>query len=175
MKITDTDLSVLIPQLEQRRRELNYTYQNVADACGVSQTTIIRLLKGEGDPTFGTLQKAIAFLGMEYAEAPVSPESPSQEEYIQYLKDCIHFEREDKRIQRDRQEARHNLDSRERKRKNNINVALNVLYSLAFVALFVYDFTHLDRGWITAHAADLIGARATNILLAVRDWLHAMI
>lgn len=175
MNITDTNLDILIPQLEQRRKELGLTYQNIADACEVSQSTIIRVFKQEGDPSFGTLQKVIAVLGVEYAQAPVAPEHPSQEEYIQYLKDCIDFERDERRIRLDQQEARHNQDKQERKRKNNINVALNVLYSLAFVALFVYDFMHPDRGWITAQAAGLIGAKATNILLAVRDWLQAMI
>lgn len=44
MDFSTINLDALVPKLEARRVSLNLSYQNVADACNVSQSTIIRIL-----------------------------------------------------------------------------------------------------------------------------------
>lgn len=56
MDFSTIDLDALIPKLEDRRISLNLSYQNVADACNVSQSTIIRIFKRQADPSIVVLR-----------------------------------------------------------------------------------------------------------------------
>ena len=51
MDFSTINLDALVPKLEARRVALNLSYQNVADACNVSQSTIIRIFKRQADPS----------------------------------------------------------------------------------------------------------------------------
>lgn len=56
MDFSTIDLDALVPKLEARRVSLNLSYQNVADACNVSQSTIIRIFKRQADPSIVVLK-----------------------------------------------------------------------------------------------------------------------
>ena len=45
MKITNVDQNQLLLDLDAQRKAMNLSYQNVADACEVSQATIMRIFK----------------------------------------------------------------------------------------------------------------------------------
>lgn len=52
--------SEIITELSRLRSARNLSYQAVADACEVSQTTIIRVFNGETEPSYALLQKIAA-------------------------------------------------------------------------------------------------------------------
>lgn len=148
MDFTNISVNELMPRLEDKRKEMHLSYQNVADACDVSQTTIIRAFKLEVEPSVSLLQRIVATLKYEFIQPPIPPANATNEEYIQHLKDVIEFERKDKKIRLDQKEADKNKDVHEERREKSWWRASTIILMLAFVALFFYDFSHLDRGWI---------------------------
>lgn len=168
MELGKIVLEELIPQLDQRRREMNLTYQNLADACSVSQRTIIRLFKQETPPAFALIQQIVATLEMDYVQMPIAPDGPTQDEYNQYLRDCIDFERKDKKIRLDQQTARHNRAINEIRRTLVVFGGILGLLVAFICAVLIYDLAHPDRGWIQSYL-DTRGL-STGILLAVRQW-----
>lgn len=168
MELSKIDLTELIPQLEDRRKKMQLTYQNVADACNVSQRTIMRIFKQETSPTFDLLQRVISLLEMEDSHAPIAPEAPSTDAYIQYLRDCIDFEREDKRIRLDKQEARHNRQRNEQRRVIIVVVGICGILVIFICAVLIYDLTHPDLGWFQGYAA--AKDALTSAVMAVRNW-----
>lgn len=173
MDFNDINLDSLIFDLDEKRKELGLSYQNIADSCNVSQTTIIRLFKRDGDPAFSTLQKVVATLQYEFVQHPIAPADASPEQYTQYLIDCIAFERKDKKIRLEQQEAKHNCRQNEAKREKRIWMVLALVLAFTFVILFLYDFAHLDRGWIQALQA---GYKSTSfgVILAVKNWIERL-
>lgn len=148
MDFTNISAKELMPQLEDKRKELHLSYQNVADACGVSQSTIIRAFKLEVEPSLTLLQQIVSTLRFEFVQNPIIPANATTEEYIQHLKNVIEFERKDKKIRLDQAEADRNKAVSEERREKRWWRATTIILMLAFVGLFFYDFTHLDRGWI---------------------------
>lgn len=55
----------LIAALKTRREELGVTQDNLADLAGVGLRTLKEIESGKGNPTFDTLNKLAAVLGME--------------------------------------------------------------------------------------------------------------
>lgn len=170
MDFNDIDLDSLIPDLEKKRKELELSYQNIADSCNVSQSTIIRLFKRDGDPSFSTLQKVVATLQYEFVQTPIAPANTTSEQYTQYLIDCIAFERKDKKIRLEQQEAKSNRRQKEIQREKRFWMGLAIVLGTIFVILFVYDFAHLDRGWIQAMQGGY-KSTAYDAFLAVKSWL----
>lgn len=168
MELSKIDLTELIPQLEDRRKKMQLTYQNVADACNVSQRTIMRMFKQEAPPAFGLLQKVVALLETEDCSAPIAPESPSTDAYIQYLRDCIDFEREDKRIRLEKQESQHNLQRNEQRRVIIVVVGICGILVIFICAVLIYDLTHPDRGWFQGYME--AKEALTSAVMAVRNW-----
>lgn len=115
MDFSTIDLDALIPKLEDRRISLNLSYQNVADACNVSQSTIIRIFKRQADPSIVVLRSILAAVKYDIVTPPM-PDEGSENEQIEYLKKSIEFEREDKIVRLAQQEAQfmrqHNEDRR---------------------------------------------------------------
>ncbi|MFQ9469043.1 MAG: helix-turn-helix domain-containing protein [Hominenteromicrobium sp.] len=115
MDFSTIDLDALIPKLEDRRVSLNLSYQNVADACNVSQSTIIRIFKRQADPSIVVLRSILAAVKYDIVTPPMPDEGPENEQ-IEYLKKSIEFEREDKIVRLAQQEAQfmrqHNEDRR---------------------------------------------------------------
>ncbi|KIO43668.1 MULTISPECIES: helix-turn-helix domain-containing protein [Sanguibacteroides] len=51
--------------LRNRRTLLKVTQQDLADITGISPRTIVNIEQGKGNPSFATLQKIAAALGLE--------------------------------------------------------------------------------------------------------------
>ena len=51
--------------LRHRRTLLKVTQQDLADITGISPRTIVNIEQGKGNPSFATLQKIAAALGLE--------------------------------------------------------------------------------------------------------------
>lgn len=85
MDFSTIDLDALIPKLEDRRVSLNLSYQNVADACNVSQSTIIRIFKRQADPSIVVLRSILAAVKYDIVTPPM-PDEGSENEQIEYLK-----------------------------------------------------------------------------------------
>lgn len=170
MDFTKIDVQELVPALDVRRKELNYSYQNIADACNVSQSTIIRIFKQDTEPPLSVLQQIVSILEYEFAQSPIAPSNASNEEYIQYLHDIIDFERKDKKIRLDQQVAKHNMAMNQERREKRWWRGTAIALMGAFIALFFYDFTHLDRGWIQEQLKS--NATISKAYMAVRGWLE---
>lgn len=166
MDFNDIDLDSLIPDLEKKRKELGLSYQNVADSCNVSQATIIRLFKREADPSFSTLQKVVSTLKLDFVQSPTAPADATMEEYNQYLRDCIAFERKDKKIRLDQQEAQFNRIRNENRRVIVVLGGIVGILVIFICGVLVYDVTHPDRGWIQAVMGGYITAK---------DWLRNLL
>ena len=95
MDFSTIDLDALIPKLEDRRVSLNLSYQNVADACNVSQSTIIRIFKRQADPSIVVLRSILAAVKYDIVTPPM-PDEGSENEQIEYLKKSIEFDRGDR-------------------------------------------------------------------------------
>lgn len=91
MDFAGMPLEELVPLLETKRRQLNLSYQNVADACNVSQRTIMRVFKGQQPPAYDLLQHIVSALEMDYAQAPIAPQSSASDDYVDYLKKTDRF------------------------------------------------------------------------------------
>lgn len=148
MDFNNIDIPALIDQLEERRQSLNLSYQNVADSCDVSQKTMMRFFKHESDPTVSLLQRVVAALQYEFAQTPVPPPDTSTEDYIQYLRSCIDFERKDKKIRLDQQESRFNRLRNENRRVIVVLGGIVGILVIFICSVLIYDVTHPDRGWI---------------------------
>lgn len=147
MDFSTIDLDALIPKLEDRRVSLNLSYQNVADACNVSQSTIIRIFKRQADPSIVVLKSILAAVKYDIVSPPL-PDEDSENERIRYLKKSIEFEREDKIVRLAQQEAQFMRQHNEDRRLVRICLAICIILVLFFCFLFGYDIADLDRGWI---------------------------
>lgn len=88
MDFSTINLDALVPKLEARRVSLNLSYQNIADACNVSQSTIIRIFKRQADPSIVVLKSILAAVKYDIVSPPL-PDEDSGNERIAYLKKSI--------------------------------------------------------------------------------------
>lgn len=155
----------LIAELDGLRIERKLSYQDVADACNVSKITIYRALTGKTEPTLQLVQDIAAAVQYKPQQPVITLQGYTQEDYIAYLQQVIQRQAEetDRRIKS--LHAHYNMLRRQDRRVRNVWMSLALSLTLTFVALFLYDFAHLDRGWITAHAS---GVYQTNVYLSVR-------
>lgn len=51
--------------LQQRREMLQLRQEDLSEMAGINVRTIIQMEKGEGNPSFTTLQKVLDVLGLE--------------------------------------------------------------------------------------------------------------
>lgn len=56
--------------IEERRKALRITQQNLAVLCGVSEHALCNLEQGIGNPTFEVLERVADALGLEIRLAP---------------------------------------------------------------------------------------------------------
>lgn len=152
MDFSTIDLDALIPKLEDRRVSLNLSYQNVADACNVSQSTIIRIFKRQADPSIVVLRSILAAVKYDIVTPPM-PDEGSENEQIEYLKKSIEFEREDKIVRLAQQEAQFMRQHNEDRRLVRICSIICIILVLFVCFFFGYDIANLDRGWIQARSA----------------------
>jgi transcriptional regulator with XRE-family HTH domain len=147
MKITNVDQNQLLLDLDAQRKAMNLSYQNVADACEVSQATIIRVFKNQSEPTFDLLQKIAAAVHYDAKPAPVMLEGYTKEEYISYLKELIERREDDYKIREAKAEARHNMVINQKTRTIRYLTVAVVFLALGFVAWLIMDILHPTMGW----------------------------
>ena len=148
MDLSNVDLGVLLAELEEKRQSLHLSYQSVADACGVSQTTIMRIFKRKVEPTAAMLQKIASAVKYESSSSALIPQGYSPEEYIKYQQELMDQERQIHERRARQQEAHYNmLLHRERRTILILSIILMLLVA-AFIIWLIIDVTHPDVGWI---------------------------
>lgn len=161
MKLTNVDQSQLLLDLDAQRKSMNLSYQNVADACEVSQATIIRVFKNQSEPTFDLLQKIAAAVHYDAKPAPVMLEGYTKEEYISYLKELIERREEDYKIREAKADARHNLIVSQKTRTIRYLTICIILLAVGFIFWLIMDIIHPTMGWFNRQmqaAAPLVDA-----------------
>lgn len=155
MDISAMPVSELIPKLDEKRVSMGLSFQNVADACGVSQRTIIRFFRqgNKASPSVDLLQNVIAAVEYEFIQPPIAPASLTNDEYPQYLIQCLEYERDDKRIRLAQQEARANRKQAEHMKIILALAAVILLFTFFVCGVLAYDLSHFDRGWFQAETA----------------------
>lgn len=170
MDLSKMDASELLATLDGRRIAQSMSYQNVADACDVSQTTIIRIFKGQTEPTFAMLQKIAVAVKYEPSREPITLSGFTQEDYIRYLQQTVEAEKEEQTVKLAQQEAHYNMLLNQKTRTIMYLAAALFLFATGFIAWLIIDVTHPDVGWIQREAAYFAdGIR--NVIQTVADWL----
>lgn len=138
---TKADLSVVLPDIDRKRVEMHMSYQAMADACDVSQTTIIRVIKRQVSPTYELLQKMAAAVRYEPQIQVVLPKDYTQEAYITYLRELITKQRGDYERQFLQQEAQFNrIHSQDRRLVRILSILLGV-FAAAFILFRAVDLS----------------------------------
>lgn len=159
----NTDVSEILMELDGQRIARGMSYQALADACGVSKSTIHRTLNGMTEPTMQLIHAIAAAVQYKPAEPVILPDGCTQEDYIAYLKELLQRQQEDNDRRVKQLQAHYNMLRRQDRREKYAWMALALALVAIFVILFLYDFAHLDRGWIQAMQGGYITAK---------DWLR---
>lgn len=167
MKITNVDIDQLITDLDAQRKSLNFSYQNVADSCDVSQATIIRIFKHQTEPTLDMIQKIAAAVKYDYKPAPVLLKGYSQDDYITYLQQLLQSREDDFKIREAKAEARHNMIVNQKTRTIRFLSAALVILSVAFAAWLVIDILHPTMGWFQREIHAAAFRELSNICLNI--------
>lgn len=163
MDLSNLDSDALLLALESHRQAQNMSYQNVADACNVSQSTILRVFKRQTEPTLDLLKKIAFAVKYEPPQEPVVLTGYTQDAYIEYLQKAWAADKRDHSMRISQIQADNNRERAEARRSLNIALLIIAAFVVAFFALFVYDFTHTDRGWFQMDASYYSG-EVKNIL-----------
>lgn len=144
------DLSELMEQLDALREEKGLSYQDVADACGVSKATVYRALKNRTEPTAALVQNIIAVVQYVPPQELAELKEYTHDGYVDYLQKSLVQERTDTSRRIKQIQAHYNMLL---KRNYRAMLVLSIIlgaFVLFLCSLILYDFTHLDRGWIQA-------------------------
>lgn len=152
------DIGALIAELDRLRIARAMSYQQVADACGVSKSTIHRTLACGTEPTAQLLQSIAAAVQYEPDAPEAFPADYSQDGYIAYLQTRIVQKDADQKARVQQLHAHYNMLMRQARREKTVWMVLAIAFSLTFVVLFLYDFANIDRGWIQRMFCDLQAA-----------------
>lgn len=140
------DIGALIAELDRLRIARAMSYQQVADACGVSKSTIHRTLTCCTEPTVQLLQSIAVAVQYEPDTPEAFPTDYSQEGYIAYLQNRIVQKDADQKAHVQQLHAHYNMLMRQSRREKTVWIVLAIAFALTFVVLFLYDFTNLNRG-----------------------------
>lgn len=143
------DIPKHLLELDAKRAERKMSYQELADACGVSKATIYRTLTGATDPSARLVQSIEAAVQYVPPEAETLPPAGcSNEEYTDYLRTAL--------IRREAEYQRHILQLQTHysilNRQNRrvilvMGVAITVLV-MFLVGWLIFDIMHPSIGWI---------------------------
>lgn len=166
----DANIRDLLGDLDACRVSRGMSRKSVADACGVSEATISRIFNGTVEPTYQMVQAIIAAVQYNPDEPDPVLAEYTQEGYVEYLRATIRRQSEenDRRV-RQLQSHYNMLRRQDRRTITVMGVVLGIL--VVFIcALFLYDFAHLDRGWIQAE-----GEKVQQAVISARDWLRGIL
>ena len=153
MNITKMPPDQLLQELDALRTAQNLSYQNVADACNVSQATIFRAFKRQTEPTLELLQKIAAAVGYEPEQETLVLKDYTQDAYVEFLQRTIAAEKEEHRLREARAEARHNMLMGQKNRTIKYLSAILFLFALGFITWLIVDVTHPTVGWFQREVA----------------------
>ena len=153
MNITKMPTDQLILELDALRTAQNLSYQNVADACNVSQATIFRAFKRQTEPTLELLQKIAVAVGYEPDQEPLVLQDYTQDAYVDFLQRTIAAEKEEHRLREARAEARHNMLMGQKNRTITYLSGILFLFAMGFITWLIIDVTHPTVGWIQREVA----------------------
>ena len=159
--------------LDALREARGMSYQNLTDACGISKSTVGRILNGQSEPTVQQLQMIAAAVQYKPATQAALPADYTQEAYITYLRASMQQQAEDNDHRVRQLQAHYNMLRRQDKREKIVWMVLAIIFMATFIVLFLYDLAHLDRGWIQA-AYNGYHSTAHRVVLAVRDWVEGL-
>lgn len=143
------EISSLLIELDTKRLERGMSYQAVADACGVSKTTIYRTLTGATEPTVQLVQRIEAAVQYVPAEKePLIPDECSGEDYNRYLRATIARQTEDYKRHIAQLQAHYSM-----LRQQDRRVILGLVIAVAVLVIFlvgwlIFDIMHPNIGWI---------------------------
>lgn len=166
------DISAVVAELDARRAAMGLSYQDVADACDVSKATIYRALTGKTQPTVQLLKNIAAAVQYKPKRPDILPDELTQEAYIAYLKQLVRQKDEDMEIRAAQLHSHYNKQIKRVRRDSLVWKALAIVLIATFVCLFLYDFAHLDRGWIQAMAGKITDTGIGNAFLSLHKWLE---
>lgn len=142
------DILLFVAELDAQRAAMGMSYQDVADACDVSRPTVYRALTGKTQPTMQLLHNIAAAVQYKEKREDILPDDLTTEAYIAYLKQLVRQKDAEIDSRAKQLHAHYNKLLRQGKREKNIWMFVAIVLIITFVLLFLYDFSHLDRGWI---------------------------
>ncbi len=149
MDVAAIKVEEIMKELNRQREARGISYQTVAEACGISQTTIMRIFKGKTEPTITMLQSiaaAVQYVPTEPEQLP--PSGCSNEQYTEYLSAEIVRRQEEYRRHIMQLQAHYNALNRQNRRVIlvlGISVAVLVIF---LVGWLIFDIMHPEIGWI---------------------------
>ena len=143
------DISEHLLELDARRVERKMSYQDLADACGVSKATIYRTINGTTEPTVRLLQSMEAALQyVPSAPETLPPAGCSNEEYTNYLRTTL-IRREDEYRRHIMQLQTHYSILKRQNRRVILVMGISIAILVVFlVSWLVFDILHPEIGWI---------------------------
>lgn len=157
------DLPAFLAELDAQRIACGLSYQAVADACGVSKATIQRTLTGVTEPTVHLVQSIAAAVQYKPPTDILAPADATQDAYITYLTDSMRRQQEDNDRRVRQLQAHYNMLHRQDRRTIMILGAILGVLVLFICCLFLYDFAHLDRGWVQAQISRFDGGLSSAV------------
>lgn len=166
------DISVFVSELDAQRAAMGMSYQDVADACDVSRPTVYRALSGKTQPTMQLLQNIAAAVQYKEKREDILPENLTMDAYIAYLKQLVRQKDAEIDARAKQLHAHYNKLLRQSKRRETAWTILALVFMATFIILFLYDFSHLDRGWIQA-AYNGYKSTSHEVFLFVKEWIRS--
>lgn len=162
------DISALMQELDALREARGLSYQDVADACGVSKATVHRALTGATvEPSLPLVQKIAAAVQYKPPREPVAQEDYTKDGYITYLRANMVQQSEDNDRRVQQLHAHYNrLLAQEKRTIRMLALALSLLIA-AFIIWLIIDVTHPTIGWFQREVAYQNGT-----MLNAVEWLE---
>lgn len=144
----DLEPAALVAELDAMRAARGLSYQQVADACGVSKATIYRTLTGATEPTMQLLQAIAAAVKYKPQEQPLAPTDLTKDGYIAYLQEALarKDETNERRVQQ--LHAHYNMLLRQGERRNRWLTWALIASLVILIGWLIIDVTHPTVGWI---------------------------
>lgn len=175
MDFSNMDIAVFLAELDGKRISLNMSYQNIADACDVSQTTIIRIFKGQSEPSFAMLQKIAVAVKYEPKQEPITLTGFTQEDYIRYLQQTVEAEKAEQITRLAQQEAHYNMLLNQKNRTiKMVSLALTLLVTF-LISWLIIDVTHPTVGWFQREVAYHSASGVSDVFTHIREWFESIL
>lgn len=156
MNLANANIDVLLTELNAKRSAMHMSYQNLADACQVSQATVIRVLKHQSDPSLPLLQKMAIALKYEPKQEPIVLTSYTQDDYVRFLQQSLEREIEDSKLQQSQQEAHYNMLLAQKTRTITLLAVALMLFASAFITWLIFDIISPGTSFVQQEAVSAL-------------------